>query len=212
MATIRVKKKIPGVPARANRGRIRDTGTYGNHQSKKKKFLAYQRGPTGAELGTLGHMATIRPKKKFLVYQQGPTGAELGTLGHMATIRLKKKIPGVPARANRGRIRDTGTYGNHQTEKNFLVYQQGPTGAELGTLGHMATIRLKKKIPGVPARANRGRIRDTGTYGNHQSKKKKFLAYQRGPTGAELGTLGHMATIRLKKNSWCTSRGQQGQN
>ena len=46
----------------------------------------------GAELGTLGHMVTIRLKKKFLVYQQGPTGAELGTLGHMATIRLKKKF------------------------------------------------------------------------------------------------------------------------
>ena len=83
----------------------------------KKKFLVYQQGPTGAELGTLGHMATIRLKKKFLVYQQGPTGAELGTLGHMATIRLKKKIPGVPAGANRGRIRDTWTYGNHQTKK-----------------------------------------------------------------------------------------------
>ena len=77
---------------------------------------------------------------EFLVYQQGPTGAELGTLGHMATIRLKKKIPGVPAGANRGRIRDTGTYGNHQT---------------------------KKKVPGVPAGANRGRIRDTWTYENH---------------------------------------------
>ena len=39
-----------------------------------------------------------------------------------------------------GRIRDTGTYGNHQT---------------------------KKRIPGVPAGANRGRIRDTWTYENH---------------------------------------------
>ena len=30
---------------------------------------------------------------------------------------------------------------------------------------------------------------------------------------AELGTLGHMATIKLKKkNSWCTNRDQQGQN
>ena len=54
---------------------------------------------------------------------------------------------------------------------------------------------------------------DTGTYGNHQTKKEKFQVYQQGPTGAELGTLGHMATIRLKKkNSRCTSRGQQGQN
>ena len=53
---------------------------------------------------------------------------------------------------------------------------------------------------------------DTGTYGNHQTKKK-FLVYQQGATRAELGTLGHMATTRLKKkNSWCTSRGQQGQN
>jgi hypothetical protein len=49
--------------------RHEDTGTYGNHQTKKEKFLVYQQGPTGAELGTLGHMATIRPKKeKFLVY------------------------------------------------------------------------------------------------------------------------------------------------
>ena len=137
----------------------------------KKKFLVYQQGPTGAELGTLGHMATIRLKKrKFLVYQRGPTRAELGTLGHMATIRLKKR--------------------------KFLVYQHGPTGAELGTLGHMATIRLKKKILGVPAGANTGRIRDTGTYGNHQTKKKKFSVYQQGPTGAELGTLGCMKTIR----------------
>ena len=104
----------------------------------------------------------------------------------MATIRVKKKIPGVPAGANRGRIRDTGTYDNHQTKKKkFLAYQRGPTGAELGTLGHMATIRLKKKIRGVPVGANGGRIRDTGTYGNHQTKKK---------------------------NSYCTSRGQQGQN
>ena len=41
-----------------------DTETHGNHQTKEKKFLVYQQGPTGAELGTLGHMLTIRPTKK----------------------------------------------------------------------------------------------------------------------------------------------------
>ena len=35
--------------------------------------LVYQQGPTGAELGTLGHMATIRLEKKILLYQQGPS-------------------------------------------------------------------------------------------------------------------------------------------
>ena len=40
-----------------------------------------------------------------------------------------------------------------------------------------------------------------------------ILVYQQRPTGAELGTLGHMASMRpKKKNSWCTSRGQLGQN
>ena len=34
--------------------------------------------------------------------------------------------------------------------KMLLVYQQGLTGAELGTLGHMATIRLKTIRPEAP--------------------------------------------------------------
>ena len=77
----------------------------------------------------------------------------------------------------------------------------------------MASIRLKKKIPGVPAGAARWKIQVPGTHGQHQTKKKNFQLYQQGPQGGKFRSLGHMASIRLKKkNSWCTSRGRQVEN
>ena len=46
----------------------------------------------------------------------------------------------------------------------------------------------------------------------HQTKILKFLVQQHKPTRPEICTLGPVASIRLNvQNSWCTSRGQQGQ-
>ena len=50
---------------------------------------------------------------------------------------------------------------------------------------------------------------DLTTYGKHQGKNQKFLVCQQGPVGAEIRTLGPMASIKLKiKNSWYASRGR----
>ena len=56
----------------------------------------------------------------------------------MTNIRLTKKFPGTPAGANKGRNWVIGTYDKYQTnKKNFLVHQQGPKEAEIGSLGPM---------------------------------------------------------------------------
>ena len=54
---------------------------------------------------------------------------------------------------------------------------------------------------------------DTGTCGKHQTKNQKFVVYQQGLQGAEIGTLGPVASIRLKiKNPWYANKGQGVQN
>ena len=62
---------------------------------------------------------------------------------------------------------------NHQPTEacmiKFLVYQRGLQGAEFRTLGPLASIRLKKIIPGVPAWAVGRRIQDPGTHCKHQA-------------------------------------------
>ena len=49
-----------------------------------------------------------------------------------------REVPPLLAGANKGRNWVIGTYDKYQTnKKNFLVHQQGPTGAEIGSLGPM---------------------------------------------------------------------------
>ena len=54
--------------------------------------------------------------------------------------------------------------------EKFFVCQQGPTGAEIGTLGPMGRIMVKMK---------------------------KSLVCQQGPIGDEIGTLGVRAWVRV---------------
>ena len=101
MECLRLRKKIPGIPAGVAGGRIQVLGPYGMHQTKNKKFLVSQQGLQGADFRSLGHMECIRPKTKFLVYQQGLQGAEFGSLGHMECIRLRTKNCTHPVRTPR---------------------------------------------------------------------------------------------------------------
>ena len=54
---------------------------------------------------------------------------------------------------------------NHPTTEACMIHSNSIRGAELRTLGPVASIRLKQKIPGVPAGAVGCRIRDPGTRG-----------------------------------------------
>ena len=61
----------------------------------------------------------------------------------------------------------------YQTKnKKFLVHQQGLQGAEFRSLGHMECIKLKKKIPGIPAGVAGCKIWVFRTDGMHQSGEK----------------------------------------
>jgi len=75
------------MPAGAGPCRNWDPVTCGKHQEKVLKSQACQQRPTGAEIGTLGPVGSIRVKK-FLVCQQGPIGAEIGTLGPWGRLRV----------------------------------------------------------------------------------------------------------------------------
>ena len=65
-------------------------------------------------------------------------------LGPMASITLKIVIARTRAQACKGKKPGIGGYGKHQSKNcKFLVHQQRPPMAKIGTLGPMAIINLR---------------------------------------------------------------------